>query len=61
MRNALEPGRENFPRQNLIESIAEPVSQGKKLNDSNEFAEAKYGKRKVFEVRQTKGLRFNSW
>ena len=28
-------GRQNFPRQNLIETIAEPVSREKNLNDSN--------------------------
>ena len=28
-------GRENFPRQNLIETIAEPVLREKKLNDSD--------------------------
>ena len=37
MRNALVPGRRprNFPRQNLTETIAEPVLREKKLNDSD--------------------------
>ena len=28
-------GREDFPRQNLTETIAEPVLREKKLNDSD--------------------------
>ena len=28
-------GRENFPRQNLIDTISESVSREKKLNDSD--------------------------
>ena len=52
MRNQLVPvaGRENFPRQNLIEIIAEPVSREKKIERQWLicYSEAKYCKRKVF-------------
>ena len=43
-------GRENFPRQNLTETIAEPVLREKKIERQwlIWLSEAKYCKRKVF-------------
>ena len=47
-------GRENFPRQNLTETIAEPVLREKKI-------ERLINLLKRSQVLQTEGSRFNSW